>query len=68
MSEAEQIDYYKNRFQALLLENNELQKQIDLYKMISSMKEDLINEQNKLIDAMNRRLKIYDGRNATREN
>lgn len=61
MNYNEQIDYYRNRFQILLLENNELNKQLELYKTLSSMKEDIIQEQNKIIDVLNRRIKINDG-------
>lgn len=61
MNYIEQIDYYRNRFQVLLLENNELQKQLELYKTLSSLKEDMIQEQNKVIDVLHRRIKINDG-------
>ena len=61
MNYNEQIDYYRNRFQILLLENNELNKKLELYKTLSSMKEDIIQEQNKIIDVLNRRIKINDG-------
>ena len=61
MNYNEQIDYYRNRFQILLLENNELNNQLELYKTLSSMKEDIIQEQNKIIDILNRRIKINDG-------
>ena len=61
MSDKEMIDYYKNRFQILLLENNEINKQLELHKTLSSMKEDIIQEQNKIIDVLNRRIKINDG-------
>ena len=60
MNDIEQLNYYKNRFQILLLENNELQKQIELYKTISCIKEDLIQEQNKIIDVLYRRVNIDD--------
>lgn len=61
MNYNEQIDYYRNKFQILLLENNELNKKLELYKTLSSMKEDIIQEQNKIIDVLNRRIKINDG-------
>ena len=67
MNNIEQIDYYKTRFQILLLENNELQKQVELYKTISSMKEDLIEEQNKIIKTLYRRNNINDRINSNRK-
>ena len=67
MSNSELIDYYRNRFQVVLLENKELQKQVELYKTLSTVKEDLIQEQNKVINALQRRLKLNDRVDCNRE-
>lgn len=67
MSDKEMIDYYRNRFQIMLMENNEINKQLELYKTLSTLKEDLINQQNKVIDVLQRRIKHADGRNSIRE-
>ncbi|MBQ9607828.1 MAG: hypothetical protein IJV15_00115 [Lachnospiraceae bacterium] len=67
MSNSELIDYYRNRFQVVLLENKELQKQVELYKTLSTVKEDLIQEQNKVINALQRRLKLNDRIDCNRE-
>ena len=66
MSDKEMIDYYKNRFQIMLMENNELDKQLELYKTLSTLKDDLINQQNKVIKALQRRLEFRDRRNSNR--
>ena len=66
MSDKEMIDYYRNRFQIILMENNRLNKQLELYKTLSVLKEDLINQQNKVIDALQRRIKHDDRRNSIR--
>ena len=66
MSDKEMIDYYKNRFQIMLMENNELDKQLEIYKTLSVLKEDLINQQNKVIDALQRRIKHDDRRSSIR--
>lgn len=67
VSNSELIDYYRNRFQVVLLENKELQKQVELYKTLSTVKEDLIQEQNKVINALQRRLKLNDRVDCNRE-
>ncbi len=67
MINEETNDYYRNRFQIMLMEYNELQKQLDLYKTISTLKEDLIQEQNKVIDVLQRRLKINDRSSSIRK-
>lgn len=66
MSDKEMIDYYKNRFQIMLMENNELNKQLELYKTLSTLKDDLINQQNKVVKALQRRLEFRDRRKNNR--
>ena len=67
MSNSELIDYYRKRFQAVFLENDELKKQVELYKTLSTIKEDLIQEQNKVINILQRRIEINDGINCNRK-
>lgn len=67
MTDTDMLDYYRNRFQIMLIENNELQKQVELYKTLSTVKEDVIQEQNKIINILHRRLKLNDRINCNRE-
>lgn len=57
------IDFYRNNYQLVLQELDKIKQEVEAYKLLSSLKEDLIKEQNKLIDILNRRIKLNDRSN-----
>lgn len=57
------IDFYRNNYQLVLQELDKIKQEVEAYKLLSSIKEDLIKEQNKLIDILNRRIKLNDRSN-----
>lgn len=61
------LDYYRNHYQLICKECEKLKEQLETYKLISTLKEDLLNHQEELIRTLNRRIELNDRNNNDRE-